>query len=89
MPAQTPPPEQNETALPNPSYPALEAFAERAIPDEVAQVLAQVEQSLAGLKGPVSAKREKVATAISRTRELLSLLVQTRLQLERETKGGR
>lgn len=83
-----PPPQaaQNES-LPAPSYPTIEAFVEQASSDDVASAFADIQESLAGLKGPRAAQAKKVEVAIERTRELLSYLVEVREKLEVEKKG--
>lgn len=83
--APTPPPQAD---LPAPQYPAIEAFVERATAADVDDVFSQIQQQLKDLKGPRAQQARKVETAISRTRELLSYLVEVREKLEADKKGG-
>lgn len=74
--------------LPAPQYPAIEAFVERATSGDVDQAFAQIQEGLGGLKGPRAQQAKKVETAIARTRELLSYLVEVREKLEADKKGA-
>lgn len=84
-PAPTPAPE----ALPTPSYPTIESFIEQATPEEVQGLFASVKQGLADLKGPKVEQAKKVQAAISRTEELLGILLDTRERLLAETKASK
>ena len=73
--------------LPAPSYPHIEAFIERATPEELSGLFTSVKQGLEGLKGPKAEHAKKVQAAISRTEELLGVLLDTRERLVAESKG--
>ncbi len=68
----------------SPSYPAIEAFIERATPDDVAQLFEPIKVGLGGLKGSRAEQAKKVGKALARTEELLALLLQVREKLEAE-----
>jgi hypothetical protein len=74
-------------ALPTPSYPAIEAFVEVALPDAVAQAFADLHTHLVALKGPRAEHGKKVSKAIERTQELLNFLLQLREKIEEERKN--
>ena len=74
-------------SLPAPSYPALEAFVERASADEVEAAFASLAGPLAALKGPRAALGKKVTASVARTQELLGQLIQVREQLASQRKG--
>jgi hypothetical protein len=84
-PAAAPAPEP----LPAPSYPIVESFIERATPEEVGGLFASVKQGLEGLKGPKAEQAKKVQAALSRSEELLGLLVETRERLVAEAKASK
>jgi hypothetical protein len=74
-------------ALPAPSYPALEAFVERAAPTDVEAAFASFAGPLAELKGPRAALGKKVSASVVRAQELLGQLIQVREQLASQKKG--
>ncbi|HEX8818939.1 MAG TPA: hypothetical protein VF794_03365 [Archangium sp.] len=76
-----------EEPLPTPSFPAIESFIERASAEEVQSLFSPVKNELANLKGPKAEQAKKVQTAISRTEELLGVLLETRERLVAESKG--
>jgi hypothetical protein len=78
---------QEAPAAPESRYPAIEAFAERAKPDEVAAMFAGLKTELANLKGPKAEQAKKISKAVERTEELLQFLIQVREKLESERKG--
>ena len=82
------PPAPPPADLPQMQYPAIEAFVERATSGDVDQAFAQIQEGLAGLKGPRAQQAKKVETAIARTRELLSYLVEVREKLEGDKKSS-
>ncbi|PTL80519.1 hypothetical protein [Vitiosangium sp. GDMCC 1.1324] len=87
-----PPPSKQQPApaaepLPAPSFPAIESFIERASAEEVQSLFAPVKTELANLKGPKAEHAKKVQTAISRTEELLGVLLETRERLVAESKS--
>lgn len=73
--------------LPTPSFPAIESFIERATSEEVQSLFTPVKNELANLKGPKAEQAKKVQAAISRTEELLGVLLETRERLVAESKG--
>ncbi len=73
--------------LPEPSYPTLEAFIEKANTDDISSTFQELTDQLAGLKGPKAEQAKKVQKAIDRTEELLSYLLQVREKLEADRKG--
>lgn len=80
------------TVQPEPQYPVIEAFVERASAEDVAHLFDGVKQGLGALKGPRAEQAKKVSVALERTEELLSHLLQVREKLEashpRATPGG-
>jgi hypothetical protein len=74
-------------ALPTPSFPAIETFIERATAEEVQSLFTPVKNELANLKGPKAEQAKKVQAAISRTEELLGVLLETRERLVSEAKS--
>lgn len=82
---QAPPP---PAELPQPQYPSIEAFVEQATASDVEDAFTQIQEGLGALKGPRAQQARKVETAIARTRELLSYLVEVREKLETDKKGG-
>jgi hypothetical protein len=88
-----PPAKRTEPAspppLPAPSYPAIEAFVERATPGDVDQAFASLAAPLADLKGPRAAQGKKVEGAVARTRELMLQLLEVRERLAADQKGKR
>jgi len=89
MPAPKPPASAPALELPTPSFPAIESFIERATPEEVQSLFAPVKNELANLKGPKVEQAKKVQAAISRTEELLGILLETRERLMAEAKSGK
>ena len=84
-----PPPSKQQPApepLPAPSFPAIESFIERATAEEVQTLFNPVKNELAQLKGPKAEQAKKVQAAISRTEELLNVLLETRERLVAESK---
>lgn len=73
--------------LPAPSFPAIESFIERASAEEVQALFSPVKTELANLKGPKAEHAKKAQAAISRTEELLAVLLETRERLVAEAKG--
>jgi|GEM_PF-805920 hypothetical protein len=73
--------------LPEPSYPVIEGFVEKATADGIAATFKDLRDQLAGLKGPKAEQAKKVGKAIDRTEELLSYLLQVREKLEADRKG--
>ena len=82
---KTPAPEVKK--LPEPSYPAIEGFIERATADSITQTFSGLREQLGGLKGPRADQGKKVTKAVDRTEELLSYLLQVREKLEADRKG--
>jgi hypothetical protein len=74
--------------LPQPSYPVLEGFVEKATAADIAKTFKDLKDQLAGLKGPKAEQGKKVGKAIERTEELLSYLLQVREKLEADRKSG-
>jgi len=70
--------------LPAPSYPALESFIETATEAEIEVLYQPITEALAGLKGPQADKAKKIEIAISKSLELLNLLLGVRTRLEEE-----
>jgi hypothetical protein len=90
LPTMPPPSKQTAPAadpLPAPSFPAIESFIERASAEEVQSLFAPVKNELTNLKGPKAEQAKKAQTAISRTEELLGVLLETRERLVAESKG--
>lgn len=77
--------------LPEPSYPAIEGFVEKATTEDITAAFEALKEQLAGLKGPKAEQGKKISKAVERTEELLSYLLQVREKLEadRKGKGGR
>ncbi|WNG35178.1 hypothetical protein F0U61_17080 [Archangium violaceum] len=73
--------------LPTPSFPAIESFIETASAEEVRSLFTPVKNELANLKGPKAEHAKKVQAAISRTEELLGVLLETRERLVSEAKS--
>ncbi|ATB31814.1 hypothetical protein [Melittangium boletus] len=73
--------------LPTPSFPAIEAFIEGATAEEVQTLFNPVKNELANLKGPKAEHAKKVHAAISRTEELLAVLLDTRERLVAESRS--
>ncbi|OJH39313.1 hypothetical protein [Cystobacter ferrugineus] len=86
-----PPPKQSPAPvaepLPTPSFPAIEAFIETASAEEVRSLFSPLKNELANLKGPKAEHAKKVQAAISRTEELLAVLLDTREQLVAESRS--
>ena len=86
-----PPPSKQQPApvadpLPAPSFPAIESFIEVASAEEVQSLFSPVKTELSQLKGPKAEQAKKVQAAISRTEELLGVLLDTRERLIAESK---
>ena len=73
--------------IPEPSYPVIEGFVEKATADDIASLFKDLKTQLAGLKGPKAEQGKKIGKAIERTEELLSYLLQVREKLEADRKG--
>jgi type III secretion system FlhB-like substrate exporter len=71
-----------EPVLPAPSYPALESFIETATEAEIEVLYQPLLEALAELKGPQADKARKIDVAISKSSELLKLLLEVRTRLE-------
>lgn len=87
-----PPSKQQQPApvaepLPTPSFPVIESFIETATAEEVQSLFTPVRHELAHLKGPKAEHARKVQAAISRTEELLGVLLDTRERLVAEVKA--
>lgn len=80
--SRTPPP-----APPQTSFPAIEAFVERASPSDVEALFAPLREGLAALKGPRAEQARKVSAALDRTEELLRQLLETREKLAADKRG--
>lgn len=73
--------------LPEPSYPTIEQFIEKASADDIANTFKELKAQLGELKGPKAEQAKKVNKAIERTEEVLSYLLQVRERLEADRKG--
>lgn len=73
--------------LPQPSYPAIEGFVEKATAADISALFKDLKEQVIGLKGPKAEQGKKVSKAIERTEELLSYLLQVREKLEKDKKG--
>ena len=73
--------------VPEPSYPVIEGFVEKATADDIAAMFKDLKGQLGGLKGPKAEQGKKIGKAIERTEELLSYLLQVREKLEADRKG--
>ena len=73
--------------VPEPSYPVIEGFVEKATADDISNLFKDLRGQLSGLKGPKAEQGKKVGKAIERTEELLSYLLQVREKLEADRKG--
>lgn len=73
--------------LPEPSYPVIEGFVEKATADDISGMFEDLKSQLGGLKGPKAEQGKKIGKAIERTEELLSYLLQVREKLEADRKG--
>ncbi|WP_434388415.1 hypothetical protein [Melittangium boletus] len=80
-------PEPVAEPLPTPSFPAIESFIESASAEEVQTLFNPVKNELANLKGPKVEHAKKVHAAISRTEELLAVLLETRERLQTESRS--
>jgi len=83
----TPPKQVAAPSPPEPMYPAIEGFIERASPQDIAQLFAPLKEGLAALKGPKAEQSKKISVALTRTEELLAHLVEVREKLIAESKG--
>ncbi len=70
-------------------YPVVEAFVERAAPEDVGQFFLSVKEGLQALKGPRAEQAKKIGVAIERTEELLQHLLQVRENIEADRKPSR
>ena len=84
---KTPPAAAAPQPIPEPSYPVIEGFVEKATADDIAALFKDLKTQLGGLKGPKAEQGKKVGKAIERTEELLSYLLQVREKLEADRKG--
>lgn len=82
-------PQPQQVPPPQPAFPTIEAFVERAAPEDVDSLFAPLREGLAALKGPKADQAKKVRAAIERTEELLEYLLATRGKLEADKKGKR
>lgn len=82
----SPPPPAAEP-LPTQTFPALESFIESASAEEVRSLFNPLKTELSNLKGPKVEHAKKVQAAISRTEELLAVLLDTREQLVAESRS--
>ncbi len=73
--------------VPEPSYPVIEGFVEKATSADIAALFKDLKGQLSALKGPKAEQGKKVGKAIERTEELLSYLLQVREKLETDRKG--
>ncbi len=73
--------------IPEPSYPVIEGFVEKATSDDIAALFKELKGPLGALKGTKAEQGKKVGKAIERTEELLSYLLQVREKLEADRKG--
>lgn len=73
--------------LPEPSYPTIEKFIEKATADDIVATFKDLKAELGALKGPKAEQGKKVLKAVERTEEVLSYLLQVRERLEAERKG--
>lgn len=73
--------------LPEPSYPTIEAFIEKANAADISSAFQDLKAQLDGMKGPKAEQAKKIQKAIDRTEELLSYLLQVREKLEADRKG--
>ncbi|MFB1481981.1 hypothetical protein [Corallococcus sp. RDP092CA] len=82
-------PQAQPQELPVPSYPAVEAFIEKASASDIQALFAPVKEGLAGLKGPRAEIGKKAQAAIARSEELLGMLVDVRERLVEESKQSK
>jgi hypothetical protein len=73
--------------IPEPSYPVIEGFVEKATADDISNMFKDLKEQVGALKGPKAEQGKKVSKAIERTEELLSYLLQVREKLEADRKG--
>ncbi len=80
-----------EQKLPQPSYPVLEGFIEKASLDDISSLFTDLKEALTPLKGARAEQGKKVGKAIERTEELLAYLLEVREKIEAERKnpGGK
>ena len=69
-------------------YPAIEGFIEHATSEDINALYTSLREGLATLKGPRAEQGKKGLTAIERTEELLSFLLQVREKIEANRKGA-
>jgi hypothetical protein len=76
---------------PEPTYPTLEGFIERATADDIASLFTPLKERLKALKGPRADQGKKAHIALQRTEELLGRLLELRenLAAEKAKKGGK
>ena len=81
------PPAAEPQPIPEPSYPVIEGFVEKATAEDTANLFKDLKAQLGTLKGPKAEQGKKIGKAIERTEELLSYLLQVREKLEADRKG--
>ena len=84
---KTPPAAAPREPVPEPSYPVIEGFVEKATADDISNMFKDLKAAMGALKGPKAEQGKKVGKAIERTEELLSYLLQVREKLEADRKG--
>lgn len=75
--------------MPQPEYPAIATFVDKAEKADVDALFQALKDGLASMKGPKADQAKKVSKAIERTEELMSHLLQVREKIASERKGKR
>lgn len=88
MPPPSRPSPTSDELPPEPKYPQIEGYVERASAEEIGLLFGQLREQLGSLKGPRAEQAKKVTKAIGRTEELLLFLLEVREKLETERNGG-
>lgn len=81
--------EPSRPPMPQPEYPAIATFVDKAEKADIEALFQPVKDGLTAMKGPKADQGKKVSKAIERTEELLSHLLQVREKIASERKGKR
>lgn len=81
--------EPSRPPMPQPEYPAIATFVDKAEKADIDALFEAVKEGLGSMKGPKAEQAKKVSRAIERTEELMSHLLQVREKIASERKGKR
>jgi hypothetical protein len=84
--AKNPAPQEQQAGPPEPLYPQIEVFIERAGTGDIDRLFGPLTESLKGLKGPRAEQAKKAVKGVQRTQELLTHLLEVREKLQAERK---